>query len=135
MTLYYSDDWRDELIELSDEHLMWYVKIDFEHYGLLYYNELVHELCEEFKEIYDTPLLITGRSGRHVCVKDTPRNRQQLMNMQKTVYRMQNRILKCFDDGWRINKYGTLYNVQSGSVCIGSVDGRDIITHGNQARL
>ena len=49
------------------------------------------------------------------------------MNMQRTVRRMQNEVLKRFDDGWRLNKYGTLYHV-NGSVCIGSVDGRDIIT-------
>lgn len=119
MELYYSDEYRDELIELSDEHLLWYAKIS-EHHGIEYYNMLVNELCKDFKDIYGTALLIAGRSGRHVCVRNTPDNRRQLMNMQRTVWRMQNQLLQTFDDGWRINKYGTLYHV-NGSVCIGSV--------------
>jgi hypothetical protein len=126
MTLYYSDDYRDELIELSDEHIMWYIKFGKDDTDIDY-ELFVRDMIEEFFDIYETDLILTGRSGRHVCVKNTPDNRRQLMNMQRTVYRLQNEVLKRFDDGWRLNKYGTLYHV-NGSVCIGSVDGRDIIT-------
>jgi len=121
MTLYYSDGYGEELIQLSDEHIYWYIKYaeddtDFD------YEMFIRDLIEEFFDIYETDLILTGRSGRHVCVKDTPDNRRRLMNMQRTVWRMQNDILKRFDDGWRINKYGTLHHV-NGSVCIGSVSG------------
>lgn len=126
MELYYSDSYRDELIELSDEHIGWYIKFgpkDTDRHCECF----VMMLCHEFKDIYGTDLILTGRSGRHVCVENTADNRRRLMNMQRTVYRLQNKFLKRFDDGWRINKYGTLYHVNE-SVCIGSVDGRDIIT-------
>lgn len=126
MTFYYSDGYGEDLIELSDEHILWYVKfLNDEEYDD--YMLMCRQLALEFEEIYGTDLIYAGRSGRHVCVKDTPDNRRQLMNMQHTVYRLQNEILMRFNDGWRINKYGTLYHV-NGSVCIGSVDGRDIIT-------
>ena len=133
MDFYYSDGYREELIELSDEHIWWYIKFGPNDTDTHYYV-FVQLMCEEFKDIYGTDLILTGRSGRHVCVKDTPDNRRMFANMKRTVWRLQNKILKRFDDGWRINKYGTLYH-ENGSVCIGRVDGRDIITHSNQARL
>lgn len=126
MTLYYSDDYRDELIELSDEHIMWYIKFGKDDTDIDY-ELFVRDMIEEFFDIYETDLILTGRSGRHVCVKNTPDNRRQLMNMQRTVYRLQNEILMRFNDGWRINKHGTLYHV-NGSVCIGSVERRKNIT-------
>ena len=127
MTFYYSDSYRENLIELSDKHILWYVKFlndgEYNHDYML----MCRQLALEFEEIYGTDLIYAGRSGRHVCVRNTSYNRRLLMNMQRTVRRMQNEVLKRFDDGWRLNKYGTLYHV-NGSVCIGSVDGRDIIT-------
>ena len=120
MILYYSDGYHEDLIELSDEHILWHVKFASDAEYDFDYMLLCQQLALEFKEIYGTDLIYAGRSGRHVCVEDTPDNRRQLMNMQRTIWRMQNEVLKRFDDGWRINKYGTLYHV-NGSVCIGSV--------------
>lgn len=121
MTFYYSDGYRENLIELSDERILWYVKFlndkEYDHDYML----MCRRLALEFEEIYGTDLIYDGRSGRHVCVKDTSENRRQLMNMQRTVRRMQNEVLKRFDDGWRLNKNGVLYHVNR-SVCIGSAN-------------
>lgn len=121
MTFYYSDSYREDLIELSDEHILWYVKFANDSEYDCDYMNMCRELALEFEEIYGTSLIYTGRSGRHVCVKNTPDNRRNLMNMQRTVRRMQNEVLKRFDDGWRFNKNGVLYHV-NGSVCIGSAN-------------
>lgn len=115
MTLYYSDGYREDLIELSDKHILWYVKVSNDDDYMI----MCLQLASEFEKIYGTELIYAGRCGRHVCVRNTPDNRRRLMNMQRTVCRMQNEVLKRFDDGWRLNKHGVLYNV-NGSVCIGS---------------
>lgn len=120
MKLYFSEDYRDELIELSDEHILWYVQYangeTDEHY-----NAEVRILAQEFQRLYGTELILAGRYGRHICVENTPVNRCNLCRMQKTVYRMQNQLLQRFNAGWRINKHGILYH-KNGTICIGSVN-------------
>lgn len=117
MRLYFSESHRDELIELSDERILWYVQFANEETDEDYDIE-VRSLIQEFQQLYDTELLLAGRSGRHICVENTPANRCNLCRMQKTVYRMQNQLLQQFDAGWRINKYGLLYH-KNGTICIG----------------
>lgn len=120
MKSYSSEDYRDELIELSDEHILWYVQYANGETDEDYSAEVL-SLVQEFQLLYGTELILAGRSGRHVCVEDIPANRCNLCRMQKTVYRMQNQLLQRFDAGWRINKHGLLYH-KNGTICIGSVN-------------
>lgn len=120
MKQYSSEDYRDELIELSDEHILWYVQFAKSETDEDYCAEL-RALAKEFQLLYGTDLIFVGRSGRHVCVENTPANRCNICRMQKTVYRMQNQLLQRFDAGWRINKYGLLYH-KNGTICIGSTN-------------
>lgn len=95
MDLYYSEEYRDELIELSDKHILWHIKFSNDK-KLEDYNANIDALSQEFQRLYNTDLLLVGRSGRHVCVRNTPANRKNMCRMKRTVCRMQNQLLQQF---------------------------------------
>lgn len=92
MELYYSEELRDDVIELSDRHILWEVNNYDEHA----YCMFVSGFITEFEKIYNEELYLCGRSGRHVCVKNTPDNRRRVYNMTRTVERMQRDLIKMF---------------------------------------
>ena len=92
MKLYYSEELRDEVIELSDRHVLWEVNnYDEEEYCLF-----VNGFITEFEKMFNTHLYLCGRSGRHVCVSNIPENRRRVYNMTRTVERMQRDLIKMF---------------------------------------
>lgn len=91
MTKYYSEKHKTELLELSDKHIGWLIERDID---IDEYNILVRRFCVEFEKIYNTPIILSGRSGRHVCVYNEDKNRKRICNMLKTVERLQNSLIK-----------------------------------------
>lgn len=92
MELYYSEDFRNEMIELSDRHVLWEIKNPCEEV----YESVVLAMQHEFFKIYKTRVYLCGRSGRHVCVSNIPENRRRVYNMTRTVERMQRDLIKMF---------------------------------------
>lgn len=90
MYFYYSDEMKQEMIELSANHVLWKLKGFDEN---LYYL-LLHQYRNEFMDMYGAELHYLGRSGRHVCVANTPKNRHNHYRMSRTVYRMQKDLVK-----------------------------------------
>ena len=88
--IYYSDGLRKDVLQLSDDHIMWKFQNDInpnEYYMIIdYYAEI-------FEKIFNTPLYYCGRSGRHVCVDDTPRNRRMYGKMIEWVENAQREIV------------------------------------------
>lgn len=78
--LYYSDELRKTMLELSDEHILWRIDIDNEQELNEYYADCERER-ERFSKQYKTELYFCGRSGRHVCVNDTFSNRRRYQKM------------------------------------------------------
>ena len=92
MKLYYSEDCRNEMIELSDKHVLWSVN----NYNEEEYDNIVLAMQNEFYKIYKEHVYLCGRSGRHVCVSNIPENRTRVHNMTRTVERMQKQLIKMF---------------------------------------
>ena len=92
MKLYYSEDFRNEMIELSDKHVLWNVN----NYDEEEYDNIVLAMHNYFYKIYKEHVYLCGRSGRHVCVSNIPENRRRVYNMTRTVERMQRQLIKMF---------------------------------------
>lgn len=94
----------DKYIELSDKRIMWNLyndKISQETADILY-NSLVENAFWAFFEIYGTHFVQLGRSGRHICVENTPKNRQNYCRMVKTIERLQREIINKFNSATEI---------------------------------
>lgn len=89
----------ENCIELSDKHVMW----DMHNSNLnptasdYAYTILVHECIREFSNIYGCWFYLYGRSGRHVCVEDNPKNRKAYCRMKRTIERQQKWLVKTFN--------------------------------------
>lgn len=92
METYYSEEMRRDMIELSNRHVLWKV----ENYDEGLANILIGCYMHNFREKYSTSLYLCGRSGRHVCVENTPENRRRVYNMTRTVHYMQNNFIAHF---------------------------------------
>lgn len=93
---YYSEELNQQVLELSDNRLWW----DIANHNKANEDVLeayVDNLCilykNIFKEHYHTTAWFCGRSGRHICVDDTPTNRRNYAHMVKTVDTMQKLIV------------------------------------------
>lgn len=94
--IYYSEGFRKDMLELSDNRLWWDIanhnkdnkdvlELDVDTLCILYTSII--------NEHYHTNVCFCGRSGRHVCVDDTPTNRRNYAHMVKTVDTMQKLIV------------------------------------------
>jgi len=54
------------------------------------YGGLLDACINAFEKIYGCKIYMLGRSGRHICVENTPKNRQSYYRMCATVKRLQN---------------------------------------------
>jgi hypothetical protein len=97
MEKYYSDF--EKMLELSDMHVLWNCGTLESDKDFKCYNMLCDEKKAEFEEIYQVEVFCLGRSGRHVCVRDTAKNRMSYANMKRTVSRMQREIIARFSPG------------------------------------
>ena len=93
---YFSEGLNKQVLELSDNHLWW----DINNANVRdkeIADETVGRLCYTFAAIfkahYHTQVYFCGRSGRHVCVEDTPANRRNYQYMCNTVKMMQRLIV------------------------------------------
>lgn len=98
IVLYYSEELHENLIQLSDERLLWKV-IPAEKDCV--YNELNEEwsflIAREsllFYKKFNTHFILCGRSDRHVCVKDTMKNRRLYNKMTKYIEEHQASMVK-----------------------------------------
>jgi len=96
MEKYYSKEMREEMLELSDMHVIWNCENLQSNKDFDDYNFICDMKKEEFEEIYQVEVFRLGRSGRHVCVYDTAKNRKSYANMKRTVKRLQREIIAKF---------------------------------------
>lgn len=64
------------------------------------YRVMVQDEIDDFKKKFGQDIYLLGRSGRHVCVDDTPENRERYFEMQSEVERQINNLIA------RVNEYG-----------------------------
>lgn len=94
--IYYDDKLRKDMLQLSDERLLW--KIENDNFDETKWNLYCQDLVDSFEETYNTEIYLLGRSGRHVCVDNTVENKLRFYDMQKTVEDMQKELVYEFSN-------------------------------------
>lgn len=89
---YYSEDTRSELLELHCNHTLWQVKN--ENLTDDDYIFMVECCVNDFKVMTGTDLILTGRSGRHVCIEDNKRNQLNYWRYKKIAKDLENDLIK-----------------------------------------
>ena len=112
IVLYYSEELHENLIQLSDERLLWKV-IPAEN-DCIYLNEewsfLIAREATLFYKKFNTHFILCGRSDRHVCVKDTVKNRKLYDKMIKYIEERQASMVKDMNEyvqGFNNREYKT----------------------------
>lgn len=95
----------ENYIELSDAHVMWRLNNPNLNNDEVYivWQYLINECNDAFREAYGCSFYMLGRSGRHVCVEDTPKNRQRWYFMKNKIEKLQKWMVEEFNKtkpGW-----------------------------------
>lgn len=92
---YYASELGEAMLELHDEHTLWKVRgdIEDEDYGLI-----VEDLCGAFQGETGVQVGCFGRSGRHVCIPDTPMNRLNYGRYRKLALAMEAECVRLADE-------------------------------------
>lgn len=84
-------DWpRTVYLELHDQHVWWKLdnpKLSDDDAADLW-GMIIRDAIVEFENITHTPVYLLGRSGRHVCVADTPENSRRYGYLQRVALRL-----------------------------------------------
>ena len=99
---YYSEDLRKDMLELSDDRVLWKLTTSFDEDA---WWMLVESECRRFMVNFGVPVYTVGRSGRHVCVEDNRANREFYFRMAKYVSEAQEAMVKAWNSGDRDPKY------------------------------
>lgn len=90
---YYSEEFREEFLEVDDSHILWEIDIrDEEDYH--YFEFLCEQYIDELSNHYHTNFYRCGRSCRHLCIDDTPTNRRNFKHICRRVDTMQKELKK-----------------------------------------
>ena len=92
---YYYEHGMGELLEISDEHVIWKIKKEFDWDR---YNLTCDWMIKRFEHRYkDLKVFCCGRSGRHVCVEDNSRNRKRYDSLKSYCEKLQNELVDIFN--------------------------------------
>ena len=95
--VYYSEEFRKEMLELSDDRILWNVRMnddsDYESWDVLVKNEI-----RKFMTQFGVPVYVLGKTGRHVCVEDSKSNRDWYRRMRDYVNDAQKRMIAGWND-------------------------------------
>lgn len=91
----------DVYLQLHDHHTMWRLdnKCDaLTEYELeMLYCDFVNSAVEEFKFRTGVEVFLLGRSGRHVCVEDTPENSRKYHYLRRRAEKLENKVIESFN--------------------------------------
>lgn len=90
---YYCEGLRNEMLEISDNRILWKMNIQSDEEYETYLVE-VEEYRSQLERHYHTPFYLCGRSGRHVCIEDTPTNRRNYCHICRKVDTIQKELIK-----------------------------------------
>jgi hypothetical protein len=90
----------DRYLELHDHHTIWKINKDF---SLDDYADAVClcrlEMQNHFKDLIIHQL---GRSGRHICVDDTPVNRRRYRHLVAYAEKLERKIIDYFNNEYEL---------------------------------
>lgn len=61
--------------------------------GLALYTDLVLWAIYEFEHCANTKVFLLGRSGRHVCVEDTPENSRRYQHLKRLALQIERTVI------------------------------------------
>lgn len=89
---YDSEDFRERLLEISDRHIFWEIYNDEITEDLLY--AVCDVYLEKLEKAYkDLDIYLTGRSGRHICIKDNAINRRRYFYVKEKCEKLQDEMI------------------------------------------
>jgi len=80
--------------ELSNQHVTEQNSSAYDHL----YMSLVEDACKQFEKETGVEVFMEGRSGRHVCVKDTPENSRKLTYLRNKALRLEREVVKAWNE-------------------------------------
>lgn len=90
----------DGYLELHDHHTLWDIDKEFYYED---YENAVHLACIEMEHHYkDLTVYLLGRSGRHVCVEDTPTNRRRYQQLIEYAKKSEKEIIDYFNNEYKM---------------------------------
>lgn len=94
--LYWNED-NKQYLELNDNHTLWYINCkDFDEYE---YEFIVSQAIKAMEKKHkNLKVYLLGRSGRHVCVEDTPVNRRRYLKLIKTAVEQERWVIDWFNN-------------------------------------
>ena len=95
--VYYSEDFRKNMLELSDRHVLWDIVCDNFDEDLYWIS--VESAARRFMTQFGVPVYIVGRSGRHVVVEDNCENRKWYCRMVEYVREKQDELIEEWNNG------------------------------------
>ena len=81
-----------EYLQLHDNRTLW--KIDNPNLTDEFYIQLVNDAIQAFEDSTEVKLYLLGRSGRHVCIEDTPSNSRQFHWLCKLALKLEKQVIK-----------------------------------------
>lgn len=83
-------------LELHDNHTIWNINKDFR---WEVYEDQVRWACFEMEKHYkNLEIYLLGRSGRHVCVEDTPTNRRRYQQLVEYAKKSEQELIDYFNN-------------------------------------
>ncbi len=92
---YFSQDLRQNVLQLHDHHTVW--KLDNDKKTDEDFYSLVESAKIQFEMETGVDLLFEGRSGRHICVDDTPENSRHFQYLQNKALKLEKWVINEFN--------------------------------------
>lgn len=93
---YYGED-GEHYLELHDSHTLW--DINCESFDCDEYEFIVSQAIKTMEEKHkNLKVYLLGRSGRHVCVEDSPVNRRRYQSLVNTAIKQEQWVIDWFNN-------------------------------------
>lgn len=94
------DNYNDgRYLELHDNHTLWKISVDVPEKR---YNDEIELLIWDMERHYkDLKVFMLGRSGRHICVEDTPANRRRYRHLVSYAEKLEQEIVDYFNNEYK----------------------------------
>lgn len=86
----------DGYLELHDNHTLWHINKDISIND--YADQVTLRRMQMEEHFKDLEIYLLGRTGRHVCVEDTPVNRRRYACLVEYADRLENDLIDYFNN-------------------------------------
>lgn len=92
-------NWYNNCLQLHDHHTFWRIKVPIDEYELLC---VVSEYLQRLENQYhNLTIYQLGRSGRHICIDDTPVNRRRYQAVQNKAEELEEELIEYVNNNYK----------------------------------